>query len=843
MSDPAPSSANSAEVLRAIIDHLSEGVLIRDPRGKLITANPAAEAIFGLTLEQLLQRKPDDARWDPVREDGTPWPPDEHPSLDTLATERAHRNVIKGVLRSDGRRIWLSVSTSRVPLPQLYGGYGAVSSFIDVTAAVESQRLLQQSEQRFRDLTELSADWYWEQDAEYRFVEMSSGIQSAGLPSAAFIGKRRWDLPWINMNEDDWAAHRADLDARRPFHDLQLRRRDESGGVAVISVSGKPVFDAEGRFTGYRGVGRNITQRKRTKRSLRELAERFRSLTELSSDWYWEMDAELRFTYVSEGIRKVRGVDPASLVGKRRWEYANVSGDEDMMRHRATLEAHLPFRDFVLARRGADGRVTYVSHTGRPILDDRGQFRGYRGVARDVTATVEAEAKLARLAHYDALTGLPNRGLLQGRLKRAMARADRAQSLLAVLFLDLDRFKEINDSLGHAAGDAMLQEAARRLAGCLRQTDTVARIGGDEFTILLEDVRSVEEISRVADKLLAVMAERAEIGGQELFLSTSIGITVYPLDEQDADTLMRNADLAMYHAKQEGRNNVQFFSHDMGARTEQRVDLLGRLRGALGRGELLLHYQPQVDVRSGRITGMEALLRWQDRERGLVPPGQFIAIAEDTGLIVPIGEWVIREACQQARRWIDAGLGPLSMAVNLSPRQFRQKQLVQRVAEILQDTGLPPQNLELEITESTVMHRTEEAAVGLRALHDLGVQISLDDFGTGYSSLAYLHRFPVHTLKVDQSFVRDIKSDRDDAAIVGTVISLAKQMKLRSLAEGVETREQLAFLRTRGCDAYQGYLFCHPRPAADIEALLRQHRATIPAPLMPRRSRAKSAAP
>jgi diguanylate cyclase (GGDEF)-like protein/PAS domain S-box-containing protein len=544
------------------------------------------------------------------------------------------------------------------------------------------------------------------------------------------------------------------------------------------------------------------------------------------------MDADLRFTYVSEGIRKVRGVAPETLIGKRRWDSKDiVGGEEEMARHRAAMESHLPFKDFVLARTNADGRITYVSHTGRPIFDDKGVFRGYRGVARDITARVRAEEDLARMAHYDPLTGLPNRTLLLDRLQRAMARADRGQALLAVMFLDLDQFKEINDSLGHATGDAVLKEAALRLESCLRLTDTVARLGGDEFTILLEDVRSVDEISRVAGKLLSAISGPAEVAGHELHLSTSIGVTVYPLDDQDADTLLRNADLAMYHAKQEGRNNVQFFSRDMSERTEKRVDLLARLRGAIARNELQLHYQPQVDVRSGGIIGVEALLRWNDPERGLVPPMHFIPLAEDTGLIIAIGEWVLREACAQAKRWLDLGLGPLTMAVNLSPRQFRQKSLVQMVAAILAETSLPPGCLELEITESTMMHRAEEAAVGLHALHALGVQISLDDFGTGYSSLAYLHRFPVHTLKVDQSFVRDIKSDRDDAAIVSTVLSLARQMGLKALAEGVETEAQLSFLRTRGCDSFQGYLFCRPQPAADIEALLTHHRVKFaPAP-------------
>ena len=721
------------------------------------------------------------------------------------------------------------------------GGRTPPNSDLDDLDAVELRRRIEASEARFRDLTELSADWYWEQDADLRFVQVSPGApMRAGFAPEGLIGKHRWDYPWLNMSEADWAAHRAQLERREPFHDLQLRRRGPEGEVVVISVSGKPIFDAEGRFTGYRGVGRNITERKRTKRNLRQIVERFKSLTELSSDWYWEMDAELRFTYVSEGIRKVRGIDPESLIGKRRWEMPGIAGDENMARHKAMLEAHEPFRDFMLARRNPDGRITYVSHTGRPIFDDKGVFRGYRGVARDISANVEAEDKLARLAHFDNLTGLPNRGLLQDRLRRAVARANRTESLVAVMYLDLDQFKEINDSLGHAAGDQVLREAALRLERCVRSTDTVARLGGDEFTVLLEEVRSVEEVGRVAEKLLASVRERAEIHGHELHLSTSIGITIYPLDGRDSDTLLRNADLAMYHAKQEGKNNYQFFSHDMGAKTERRVDLQARLRGALARNEFTLHYQPQVDVRTGAIVGLEALLRWSDREIGPVPPSQFIPIAEDTGLIIPIGEWVLAEACRQGKRWRDAGHS-LSMAVNLSPRQFRQKNLVKRVAAILADTGFPATSLELEITESTVMHRTEEAAGGLRELHALGAQISLDDFGTGYSSLAYLHRFPVTTLKVDQSFVRDIKSDRDDAAIVSTVITLARQLRLKSLAEGVETKAQLSFLRARGCDYYQGYLFCRPAPAAEIDALLAQP-AKPPAKASRRGTRASSRA-
>ena len=823
--------AVGSELLRSIVEHQAEGVLIYDGECRVIMANRAAAGILGRSVEALIGSRPSDRACAASPVDPVEWPVERHPPMETLATGRAHRNVVKGVLRPDGGRVWISVSTTRVELPAPYGGFGVVGSFVDVTDAVEARRALERSEQRFRDLTELSADWYWEQDADYRFVDVSTGAQAMSIDQEALIGKHRWDFPWTNMRPEDWAEHRAALDRREAFRDPQLRGRNARGEAIVISVSGKPVFDEHGRFTGYRGVGRNITERKRTKRSLREVAERFRSLTELSSDWYWEMDAELRFTYVSEGIRKVRGIGPETLLGKRRWETDRVGGDDEMARHRATLESHLPFKDFVLARADAEGNVTYVSHTGKPIFDDAGRFRGYRGVARDITSRVEADKELARMAHYDPLTGLPNRALLHGRLKRAMARADRARSLLAVIFLDLDQFKEINDSLGHAVGDAVLKETAIRLEGCLRATDTVARLGGDEFTVLLEDVRSTDEITRICDKILRVVSERISVAGHDLHLSTSVGVTVYPQDDHGADTLLRNADLAMYHAKQEGRNNVQFYSQDMSERTERRVDLLGRLRSATAREEFALHYQPQVDVRSGAVVGVEALLRWSEPGRGLVPPAHFIPLAEETGLIVPIGEWVLREACRQARRWLDAGHALQKMAVNLSPRQFRQKNLVQTVDAILRETGLPPERLELEITESTMMQRAEEAIGSLRGLHELGVQISLDDFGTGYSSLSYLHRFPVHTLKVDQSFVRDIKSDRDDAAIVSTVITLARQLNLRSLAEGVETEAQLAYLRARGCDVFQGFLFCRPLPAADLEPVL----ARGTAPAAPRR--------
>jgi diguanylate cyclase (GGDEF)-like protein len=429
------------------------------------------------------------------------------------------------------------------------------------------------------------------------------------------------------------------------------------------------------------------------------------------------------------------------------------------------------------------------------------------------------EQALAQLRHYESLTGLPNRALLADRLQHAIARADRGGGLLGVMILDLDNFKEINDALGQAVGDRVLTEAARRLQSCLRGTDTLARLGDDEFAILLEGAPDVEEISQVAQRLLASVAERTDVASHELYLSASIGLAVYPVDDQDAEALLRNANVAMHHAKREGRNNFQRFSRDMAARTERHAELKLRLHRALERGEFRLHYQPLVSLSSRTVLGAEALLRWKDRER-TVAPAEFVPLAEETGLIVPIGLWALREACRQCRAWIDGGHASMQVSVNLSPRQFRQNGLVRAIESILREAELPASSLELEITETAIMHSTAHTLEALHDLKALGVRVSLDDFGTGYSSLAYLHRFPVHKLKIDQSFVRDIGADRADTALVGTMVALARQLELTSVAEGVETRAQLDYLLDVGCETGQGYFFSPPLEAEAITPLL-----------------------
>lgn len=570
--------------------------------------------------------------------------------------------------------------------------------------------------------------------------------------------------------------------------------------------------------------------------------ERFRSLMRMSSDFYWETDGEHRFRELVYGARHRPGMPREQMLGKKRWEIPSVYPDAALWRtHLETLEAHLPFSDFEFARRRADGEACHYSISGEPIFGAAGKFLGYRGIGREITERKSREPTLSLLAHDEVLTGLPTRALLSDRLKHAVARADRGGALLAVMILDLDNFKEINDALGHAVGDQVLTEAARRLQSCLRGIDTLARLGDDEFAVLLEGAADFNEISLVAQRLLAAVAERAEVAGHELYLSASIGLAVYPVDDQDPEALLRSAHLAMHHAKREGRNNYQRFSHDMTARTERYAELKIRLRRALERREFTLHYQPQVAFSSGLMIGVEALLRWNDKERKLVSPLEFIPIAEESGLIVPIGYWVLLEACRQCKAWLDMGHSSMRVAVNLSPRQFRQKEIVKSIEAVLYETRLPARCLEIEITETTIMHSTAHTIAALHELTALGVQISVDDFGTGYSSLAYLHRFPVHKLKIDQSFVRDVSSDQCDASLVGTMVALAKQLKLASVAEGVETKEQLAFLLASGCEAYQGYLFSPPRPADEITRFL--GKAAPPAtaaPPMPAPRRAQS---
>jgi diguanylate cyclase (GGDEF)-like protein/PAS domain S-box-containing protein len=473
----------------------------------------------------------------------------------------------------------------------------------------------------------------------------------------------------------------------------------------------------------------------------------------------------------------------------------------------------------VLIRR--DGFESAIEDSAAPIHDRAGRVTGAVIVFHDVSAARAMSVRMTHSAQHDVVTNLPNRLLLNDRISQAIVLAHRQHKSLAVIFLDLDRFKYINDSLGHAVGDKLLQSVSRRLLAGVRGSDTVSRQGGDEFVILLSEISHPEDAATSAKKILLSLSAPHSIAGQDLHVDGSIGISVYPGDGEDAETLIKNADTAMYHAKESGRNNFQFFKAEMNLRAVERQSLESNLREALEREEFLLHYQPKVNLDTGEITGVEALIRWQHPVRGLVAPAQFVPIAEDCGLILPIGRWVLREACRQAREWQEAGLPFNRISVNVSATEFRAKNFLAEVSASLKETGLDARYLDLELTESVLMHHAESSSTILHALKAIGVHLAVDDFGTGYSSLSYLQQFPIDILKVDKSFIHQLAGGLDDSPIVGAIISMGKSLKLRVIAEGIETQQQLAFLQAQRCGEGQGYLFSRPIAAAQFTDLLK----------------------
>ncbi|HFE37706.1 MAG TPA: bifunctional diguanylate cyclase/phosphodiesterase [Gammaproteobacteria bacterium] len=567
------------------------------------------------------------------------------------------------------------------------------------------------------------------------------------------------------------------------------------------------------------------TKNEKTALSLREKEAQYLLLAEHTTDLITKYSSDGVCTYASPTAAKILGYHPEELLGKTVFHFFHP---EDLKSKRRFFTKLLDKpKDSICYRvRRKDDTYIWLETTSKAVIDgDSGETLEIIAVSRDITERKETEERLLYLANYDSLTGLPNRALFRDRLRRSVARAQRNETKVALFFIDLDRFKTINDSLGHHAGDQLLRSVSRRLKQYARKGDTIARLGGDEFTIILEGIKDPEDASIVAEKILELMEPSFKLDGHQIVVSPSIGITIFPDDADDMRSLLKNADTAMYRSKDRGGNCFQFYTSDMNAKAYEYLVLEHDLRHALEREEFRLYFQPQIDLHTQNIIGVEALLRWQHPERGLLNPEEFIPFAEETGLVEPIGQWVLKNACEQAKRWQNTGLPAVRVAVNLSMRQFVAENFVGQVASILEDTNLPAQYLELELTERFLARDVNQAEEILRDLHGLGVQLSIDDFGTGYSSLSYLKRYPLNTLKIDKSFVRDISTENDGGIIVEAIIAMGQSLKLNVIAEGVETDEQTCFLRGRGCDWVQGYLFSVPLCANEIVLWLQKNNA------------------
>ncbi len=599
--------------------------------------------------------------------------------------------------------------------------------------------------------------------------------------------------------------------------DTELRIVCQDSGVERwVHGMGKLEFDTEGLPLKLQGTFQDITVSKQAEAELRKLT----LAVEQSPNSIVITDTDANIEYVNENFVKLTGYSRDEVIGKnpRILQSGRTSKAiyRDMWAHLARGEAW----QGELYNKRKDGSEYIESVQISPVRQADGQISHYLAIKENISEKKNAEARIERLAHFDQLTGLPNRSLMNDRFKYALSLAQRGREPLAVMFLDLDRFKNINDTLGHSIGDRLLMEVGRRIKSTLREEDTVSRLGGDEFMLILH-ATDADGAAYVANKLLEAVSQPCLIEEYELSSTASIGIAIYPDDGEDFETLSRNADAAMYRVKQGGRNNFRFYTAEMQTHSARTLQLANALRHALERNELQLHYQPQLSIQDGHIIGAEALLRWQHPELGIISPAEFIPIAEDSGQIIPIGEWVLRTAAKQLKDWMDSGLPPMVMAVNLSSVQFRQANIVELVSCILDEVGLPHQYLELELTEAVAMDDPLAAIEVMDRLYAIGIRMSIDDFGTGYSSLSYLKKFKVYKLKIDQSFVRDITDDPDDKAIVSAIINMASSLGIRTIAEGVESAGQLAFLRLQGCDEVQGYYFSKPLTAEQFEAFIK----------------------
>jgi diguanylate cyclase (GGDEF)-like protein/PAS domain S-box-containing protein len=798
---------------RNLFELANDAVLVLDPESEtVLDANGRACEMYGFPREEFIGRSIKDLSRDVGRGE-------EH--LRLLLSRGRYDGFETVQYRADGTPLDLVINASVI---EFRGRRAVLSINRDVTERKEAEEALRRSEAGLTGAQRIAHVGSCEWDVatgEVRWSDESYRIFGLRPQQVALTAERVLEMLHPEDRDRAVAVTRAALEDGEPF-DIEFRVVRPDGQERVVYSRAELTYDDEGRPIRLIGTNLDVTERRRAEEELRASEERFRSLVLNSSDIILVVDRDDAIRYASPSVERLLGYGPAEVEGAKGLDFAHP---EDLPRLRSSFRETLgtpgvsPAVELRLRHR--DGSWRHFEAVATNLLGDP-SVRGVVINSRDVTERKRFEERLRHQALHDPLTDLPNRALLLDRLARALAREGRREGSVAVLFLDLDRFKVANDSYGHEFGDELLVEVAHRLRDCLRPGDTAARFGGDEFVVLVEGMGGAADAGRVAERVARELEAPFRLRGQEVFLSASVGIALNASGEDQPADLLRQADVAMYRAKQGGRARYAAYDPEMSEQILERLALEADLRHALERGQLKVHYQPTVDLSTGRIAGFEALARWHHPERGSVPPADFIPIAEETGLILPMGRWVLEEACRRCRRWQEeyACDPPLGVNVNLSARQFQHPGLSGEAAEVLRETGLEPGSLALEITESVVMEDAESNIEALRRLKALGVRLAIDDFGTGYSSLSYLKRFPVDVLKVDKSFVDGLGQDPEDDAIVRAVITLAHSLGAVVVAEGVETEGQLVRLRELGCELAQGYLFSGPMPAEAAGALL-----------------------
>ena len=662
-------------------------------------------------------------------------------------------------------------------------------------------------------------------DENWTMIFISQGCRAlTGYEPGDMLYNNRISYEQVTFKADrEWVRARfiESANAGEVF-EAEYRIMHADGGVRWVLERGMPLYNEAGEVEALEGFIQDITLRKRSEEAAREAEERYRSIFENAIEGIYQTTPSGRYLNFNPALARIYGYESTQdlvegISDIQKQLYVDPGKRQEFV---SLMQAQGRVQHFEAQVYRKNGDVIWITENAREVRDADGNLLFYEGTVEDITERKSYERQIEYQATHDSLTGLPNRTLLSDRLQQCMSFADRYHSKVAVAFVDLDQFKMINDSMGHHIGDELLVAMSARLADCVRESDTVVRLGGDEFVLLITGLNRVEDVAQSMQRVLASIAQPFVINSWDYTVSCSIGVSIYPDDGNDYNTLLKSADSAMYKAKHAGRNNFQFYTRELNAALLERLDIEYRLRRALENEEFRLYYQPQIDIASGRICGVEALIRWQPEGEEMVSPGSFIPVAEETGMIEEIGYWVLFTACRQARELREKFGYPVPVAVNVSPRQFRQPGLVNMVETVLRDSGLEAKCLELEITESMLVHDTEKFIETLHALKALGVSLAIDDFGTGYSSMAYLKHFPIDRLKIDKAFVDDLEAEPANLAILRAIVALGQSLGLKVIAEGVETQYQYDYLRSIGCDEFQGYFFSRPVTAEVLEGMV-----------------------